>query len=364
MPPLVPDSEALEAFLRELTQGRRLSPHTVIAYRRNLQRLEGRPWSAWDDDACRDYVAALNRSGLTGRSIQQHLAAARTFFRYLQRQGLVQDNPFKRTRAPRSARRLPKVLSVDQAVQLVSAEADGDTEIRDRALLELLYSSGLRLAEVVGVDLVDLDRPSALLRIRGKGQRERIVPVGHSALQALTQWQAVRVRWTQDVWGALFVTRQGQRLSPRAVQQRVTLWARRRGLDQPLHPHMLRHSFATHLLESSGDLRAVQELLGHQDLATTQMYAHLDFQYLARVYDGAHPRARRSAGSCRPADGVVASAHADTHVSTQRNDAAALPGPGAPCARPEDGRRPPPGDTLGAGAAGASPLPRAPRKRR
>lgn len=290
-------ADPLTDFIAELRHGRRYSEHTLAAYRSNLERLQksqpGGAWAEWNDASVRAYVAALNRSGLGGRSIQQHLAAARSLFRYLQRTGQVTDNPFARVRAPKAPRRLPKVLSVDQAAQLVGGAVTGACAVRDLALLELLYSSGLRLAEAVGVDLADLDRAAALLRVRGKGRRERIVPVGHAALAAIDAWLTLRAQWTEDRWGALFVTRRGARLSPRAVQQRVARWAQQQGLGQPLHPHMLRHSFATHLLESSGDLRAVQELLGHQDLATTQVYAHLDFQYLASVYDRAHPRARR-----------------------------------------------------------------------
>ena len=291
-------SDALADFIAELQHGRRFSAHTVEAYQSNLQRLQnfhaGRTWAEWNDAHCRGYIAALNRAGLGGRSIQQHLAAARSLFRYLQRTGHVTDNPFLRVRAPKSPRRLPKVLSVDQTAQLVGTEPTGELELRDHALLELLYSSGLRLAEAVGVDLADLDHAAGLLRVRGKGRRERIVPVGAAALVAIEKWRPVREQWTEDRWGALFITRRGQRMSARAVQQRTALWGRRRALGQPLHPHMLRHSFATHMLESSGDLRAVQELLGHQDLATTQVYAHLDFQHLAAVYDRAHPRARRA----------------------------------------------------------------------
>ena len=235
---------------------------------------------------------AKRHGGLGGRSIQRALSAARTFFRYLLRENQVTASPFQGLRAPRQPRHLPSTLDVDQACLLVAAAGEDPLARRDRAMLELLYSSGLRLAELVDTDVEDVDLHDGVIRVIGKGSKARLVPVGRYAIEALKRWLVLRRNWRpQD--DALFVTKRGTRLGPRAVQQRVALWARRQDVGVPVHPHMLRHSFASHLLESSGDLRTVQELLGHADISTTQVYTHLDFQHLARVYDRAHPRARR-----------------------------------------------------------------------
>jgi integrase/recombinase XerC len=225
------------------------------------------------------------------------LSAWRAFYRFLlevdpSRHG----DPCASLKAPRSARRLPAALSPDEAVRLVGIDGDDLLAIRDRALLELAYSSGLRLSELSGADIDRLDLVTGEIRVMGKGAKERIVPVGAPACEALRAWLAVRAGVAAPDEAALFVTRTGRRLGPRAIERRFAAWARRQGLDRHVHPHMLRHSFASHVLQSSGDLRAVQELLGHASIASTQVYTHLDFQALAKAYDAAHPRARRRRG--------------------------------------------------------------------
>ncbi len=286
----------LKRFLKHLHHERRLSPHTVAAYGRDLTllaqyRSEAKlgGWSAIGVRAARDFAVWLHRRQLSAASIQRMLSAARTLYRYLMRERRTTVNPFTGITGPRRGRRLPKTLSVDQAVQLVSIDTPDAMALRDRAMLELFYSSGLRLSELAGLDVADLDLADGLVRVTGKGAKTRVVPVGRAARAALAAWLAARPAADQ----AVFTGRGGRRLGARAVQRRLRHWGRRRGLEMPVHPHMLRHSFASHLLESSGDLRAVQELLGHANLTTTQIYTHLDFQHLAKVYDAAHPRARR-----------------------------------------------------------------------
>jgi integrase/recombinase XerC len=224
------------------------------------------------------------------------MSAARSFYRYLLHEGLVKRNPFTGVASPKAGRRLPKALSPDQSRLLMVLDNEGHVAVRDRAILELLYSSGLRLSELVSLNVDDLDLDDAMVRVTGKGAKTRLVPVGRHACAALRKWFSERSRYTAFGQSAAFVTRSGRRLSGRAVQRRLQHWSRRQGLSQSAHPHMLRHSFASHLLESSGDLRAVQELLGHADISTTQIYTHLDFQHLAKVYDQAHPRARKKHG--------------------------------------------------------------------
>ncbi len=299
---------ALERFVEHLRSERRFSIHTLAAYRRDLERLaafcraQGAGMFPADCDSAllRAFVAHLHRAGLAGRSIARVLSAVRTFYRYLLREGVVRRNPAAGLRAPRAVRRLPRSLTPEEAARLMQIEATGVLARRDRAMFELLYSSGLRLAELVALDLTDLDLAEGTVKVTGKGGRERLLPVGRQAREALGAWLAARATFVRDTTdantSALFVSRAGRRLSPRAVQARLAHWARRQGLGVTVHPHLLRHSFASHLLESSGDLRAVQELLGHASLATTQIYTHLNFQHLARVYDQAHPRARRKTG--------------------------------------------------------------------
>lgn len=290
----------LDTFLAELRDQRRLSPHTVEAYRRDLERLlsfcREQGFDAWQDlDAqhVRAWVSAEHRRGLGGRSLQRALSAARALFRYLLEEGKVRADPTADVRAPKAPRKLPRVLDVDQAMRLVEVEGEGVLALRDRAMLELFYSSGLRLAELVALDLGDLDLADGIVQVLGKGNKSRRVPVGRHAVAALRNWLRARGETAPPEQSALFVSRRGGRLSARAVQERIKCWARRQGIDLNVHPHLLRHSFASHMLESSGDLRAVQELLGHADISTTQVYTHLDFQHLARVYDQAHPKARK-----------------------------------------------------------------------
>ena len=290
----------VDAFVAHLEKERRLSPHTVDGYRRDLRKLqefcdrrEIAEWKALTPRVARLYPARLHEKGLSGRSIQRHLAAARSFYRHLLREHAARLNPFDGVKAPKTPRRLPQVLSVDEISLLLEDHGDGDLAVRDRAILELFYSSGLRLAELAGLDTSDIDLEEATVEVLGKGSRRRIVPVGRKAVAALRAWRERRQGLVQEGEAALFLNRRGTRLSTRGIQLRINEWAKRHGLGRRLHPHMLRHSFASHLLESSGELRAVQELLGHADIATTQVYTHLDFQHLARVYDRAHPRARR-----------------------------------------------------------------------
>lgn len=290
----------LDGFFQYLKSERRLSPHTASGYRRDLDALQRfcdtqglSGWRVLKVSQARAFATYLHRHGLAGRSIARALSAARSFYRYLLREGLVTHNPFAGIAAPKSGKRLPKALSVDQAAQLMQIEGDAPLVCRDRALLELLYSSGLRLAELVGINVTDLDLRDGAVTVTGKGGKTRIVPVGSQARVALAAWLKERAAFAAAGETAVFLGRNGKRLGARSVQLRLKQWALRQGIETPTHPHMLRHSFASHLLESSGDLRAVQELLGHADLSTTQVYTHLDFQHLAKVYDLAHPRARR-----------------------------------------------------------------------
>ncbi|MDE2347478.1 MAG: tyrosine recombinase XerC [Gammaproteobacteria bacterium] len=295
----------IDRFAAHLSHERRLSRHTVAAYRRDLEALarflERRGGCAWGDaDAAqiRAFAAAEHAGGLDPRSIQRRLSAARGFFSYLQREQAVTANPARDIRAPRTKKRLPATLDADQMAHLLEFRADDRLSTRDKAIMELFYSSGLRLGELVGLDLRDIDLRDGTVRVLGKGGKTRIVPIGRFARTALADWLKLRVAAAgTDPHGgaALFLGRGDRRISVRAVQRRVGLWARRRGISIHVHPHLFRHSFATHLLESSADLRGVQELLGHTDIGTTQIYTHLDFQRLASVYESAHPRARRRA---------------------------------------------------------------------
>ena len=294
-------AEAVAAYLDELAEQRRLSPHTVANYRRDLAQLltaaEGQPLDRLLVHHIRRFVASLHAKGLSGRSLARLLSAWRGFFAWLGERGLVKVNPCDGMRAPKSPRRLPKALSVDEAARLLEPADDGDSrlEARDAAMFELLYSSGLRLAELVGLDRDALDGilHEGEVRVLGKRSKPRLIPVGAQARRALVAWAAVRDELAAGDEPALFVNRRGRRISPRSVELRLAQRALRLGLPQHVHPHMLRHSFASHVLQSSGDLRAVQEMLGHASIASTQVYTHLDFQHLASVYDKAHPRAKR-----------------------------------------------------------------------
>ncbi len=296
----------IDRFLDHLRYERRLSTHTESSYRRDLARLssfcdqEGiEDWSDLDSRRLRTFAAARHREGLAPGSLQRLLSAVRGFYAYLLREGRVRSNPAQGVSAPRQRRRLPKVLDVDQMATLLDAHTEDPLELRDLTIMELAYSSGLRLAELVSLNLGDVDIADGTVKVTGKGNKGRIVPVGRRALKILEEWMRVRAGMAAPDEDALFVGRRGRRLGVRSVQERMRRWALKRGLDTHLHPHMLRHSFASHVLESSGDLRAVQELLGHARISTTQIYTHLDFQHLAQVYDATHPRARRGRGRGR-----------------------------------------------------------------
>jgi integrase/recombinase XerC len=303
-------------FRRYMTTERNLSAHTDSNYARDLTALvkfcderKLDDWSAIDSQHIRLFAAQSHAKGLGGRSIQRRLSAVRSFFEYLVQETRVQElaherpaerinvknNPVVDVRAPKARRRLPETLDADQMSSLLEIPAGDIFVTRDLAIMELLYSSGLRLAELVGLDVSGLNLPDRTVTVLGKGQKERIVPVGTEALHALRHWLTERAALAGSGESALFVSRSGTRLGRRAVQTRVAYWARRQGLSVRVYPHLFRHSFASHLLESGGDLRGVQELLGHADIATTQIYTHLDFQHLARIYDKTHPRARRKA---------------------------------------------------------------------
>jgi integrase/recombinase XerC len=284
-------SPELVGYLDRLTHQRRYSAHTVAAYRRDLIRFADRlPVKTWRDCKAhhvRAHVEWLHRSGIAPRSINRALSSVRAFFKDLERSIPALVNPANNQRAPKAKRRLPRALDTDQAARLFASTPERPTDLRDRAILELLYGSGLRLAELVGADVQNLDLDAGFIDVIGKGKKGRRVPLGSHSVNAIRAYLAERPKPT----GPLFLGRDGGRLSARTVQLRLKrLSVRELGTDA-LHPHMLRHSFASHLLESSGDLRAIQELLGHADISTTQIYTHLDFQHLAKVYDAAHPRA-------------------------------------------------------------------------
>ncbi|HEX7061223.1 MAG TPA: tyrosine recombinase XerC [Woeseiaceae bacterium] len=289
----------VERFVEHLKYERRLSPHTCLHYRRDLdafsafcERAGLTRWAEVDSGHVRAFAAACFRRGLGARSIARRLSAVRSFCRFLVREKRLRANPAVGVRAPKIGKRLPGTLDADRMAKLLDIEGEGPVFARDRAMLELFYSSGLRLAELTGLDLGGIDLDDATVRVLGKGSRERLVPVGSKAVAALRAWLAERPQLAAKGEPALFVSTRGGRLSRRAVQARVEHWARKQGIDTRVHPHLFRHSFATHLLESSHDLRGVQELLGHANIATTQVYTHLDFQHLAQIYDRTHPRAR------------------------------------------------------------------------
>ena len=289
----------IDKFIRHLAYERRLSDLTCKHYRRDIGALADwcdktaiETWAELDDERIRSFWAAAFRKGLSPKSIQRRLSAARSFFRYLLREKHVLKNPVHSVSAPKAGKRLPENLDADRMARLLDIKGDGPLVARDRAMLELLYSSGLRLSELTGLNLGDVDVADGTVTVTGKGSKERIVPVGKFALQALRTWLKERPALADVDERAIFVSQRGNRISPRSVQARVEHWARRQGIDTRVYPHLFRHSFATHLLESSHDLRGVQELLGHANISTTQVYTHLDFQHLAQIYDQTHPRAR------------------------------------------------------------------------
>jgi integrase/recombinase XerC len=294
---------ALSRFLDHLRYERRCSAHTIDAYARDLTRfaaMTDRPWTEVQSHQVTAYIARLHSADLQPRSIQRALSSLRSFYRYLRDQRLVSHDPTTGIRAPKTRARLPKLLDTDQAAQLLDFTPGDPDEVRDRAIAELFYGSGLRLSELTGANVEDLDLTEGFMTVRGKGGKVRQVPLGRHCIAAIRAWLAIRTEADgaarQNAPAAdptpLFTGRGGRRIAPRTVQLRLKRLAIRQLGSDELHPHMLRHSFASHLLESSSDLRAVQELLGHADISTTQIYTHLDFQHLARVYDAAHPRAR------------------------------------------------------------------------
>jgi integrase/recombinase XerC len=294
------EREWIDRFLSHLALERQVSRHTIAAYRHDLlalaafcERRKLASFGVLGNIHLRTFAAALHAAGLSARSIQRRLSAARTFFEFLMREGPIASNPALDVRAPKREKRLPGTLDADQMGRLLAFRVDDLLSARDKAIMELFYSSGLRLTELVSLTPAALDLRDRTVRVVGKGSKARIVPIGRPAIEALERWLRERAGVAKTGVEALFIGRTGRPLTVRAVQLRVGTWARRQGLGQHVHPHMFRHSFATHLLESSGNLRGVQELLGHADISTTQIYTHLDFQHLATVYEAAHPRARR-----------------------------------------------------------------------
>jgi len=290
----------LDRYLAHLRHERRLADHTLSAYSRDgrlLLSLAGdRPLSRLAGADIRRFIATLHGKGHRPRSLARVLSSWRGFFDWLARDHAVGANPCAGVKPPRAAKHLPEALSPDDAVRLVALEDDSELGLRDRALFELAYSCGLRVSELTGLDVGAVDQRTGEVRVTGKGSKTRIVPVGGHAVKAVAAWLPVRAGLAAPGEDALFVGRSGRRLAPREVQRRIKLRAAAAGLDTDVHPHMLRHSFASHVLQSSGDLRAVQEMLGHESIASTQVYTHLDFQHLAKVYDAAHPRARKKKG--------------------------------------------------------------------
>jgi integrase/recombinase XerC len=293
----------VQAFLRHLISERRLSAHTASSYRIDLeclvvfcdkQTIEN--WLQVDGAQVRAFAAAEHRRGIGPRSIQRRLSATRSFFNYLLREGVVKHNPGIDIQAPKGKKRLPATLDADQMAKLLAFRADLTLDVRDKAIMELFYSSGLRLSELLNLDLADVDLRDRTVRVLGKGNKARILPIGRYAIDALNAWFKTRALIATPETTAVFVGRNGERIGPRTIQHRLAEWAKKQGLGIHVHPHMFRHSFATHLLESSQDLRGVQELLGHANISTTQVYTHLDFQHLAKIYDAAHPRAKLKKG--------------------------------------------------------------------
>lgn len=299
--PLPTFAKAIQAFLAQGEQQRRLSAKTIDAYQHDCQAFSewfnktqaNHPWEKCTPQMIRLYVGYCRTQQLHSHSIQRRLSAIRSFYQWALQKKWVEHNPAAGIRPPKSEKRLPETLSVDAVVQLLLLPVTDAISARDSAIFELLYSSGLRLSELVNVQMHDIDYSSQQIMVTGKGNKMRQLPVGRKALAAIQVWLKQRSAVAKTNETALFVGVRGRQLNPRTVQSRLDYWARNMGLAQHVHPHMLRHSFASHMLESSGDLRAVQELLGHADISSTQIYTHLDFQHLAKVYDRAHPRANK-----------------------------------------------------------------------
>ncbi len=290
--------QALDAFFQYMEVEKRASDHTLKSYQRDIKQLKNycssqqyQHWNSVQPSDIRKHIANRHRNGISSKSLQRELSAIRSFYNYLLKKHIISSNPANHIRAPKQERKLPKVLDVDQVFGILETIPDSLLEIRDLAMFELFYSSGLRLSELANLNIKDIDFTDHSLRVRyGKGGKQRELPIGSKAIAAIKKWLTYRPETTDE---ALFTSTKGQRLGQRSIQLRLDRWCKKIGLPEHVHPHMLRHSFASHLLESSQDIRAVQELLGHSNLSTTQIYTHLDFQHLADVYDKAHPRAKK-----------------------------------------------------------------------
>lgn len=293
-------SQMLTDFFSELKIEKRASPHTLTSYQHDLEQLRAfcrdkaiRHWRDVEQSHIRSHIANRHRQGIGSKSLQRELSSIRSFYRFLLKKHLADINPAQHIKAPKQARKLPKTLDVDQITGLLEAGTSSALEIRDLAIFELFYSSGLRLSELAALNLADLDLPDNSLLVRsGKGNKSRLLPIGAKAVEAIESWLQHRRKIAGAGDSAVFLSARGTRLGCRSIQLRLVRWCRNKGITTHVHPHMLRHSFASHLLESSQDLRAVQELLGHSNISTTQIYTHLDFQHLADIYDKAHPRAK------------------------------------------------------------------------
>lgn len=298
---LADQEQLLVGFLEQLTVEKRASSHTVANYQRDIKRLQRycvdktiQQWSVVTQSDIRAHIASRHRQGMGSSSLQRELSAIRSFYGFLLKNRCADINPAQYVKAPKQVKNLPKTLDVDQINGLLEAGASSVLEIRDVAMFELFYSSGLRLSELTALNLEDIDLHDQALLVRsGKGGKSRLLPIGTKAIAALNRWLQQRMKNTPTSELAVFVTTRGKRLGQRSVELRLALWCKKKGIAEHIHPHMLRHSFASHLLEASQDLRAVQELLGHSNISTTQIYTHLDFQHLAEVYDNAHPRAKK-----------------------------------------------------------------------
>ena len=293
--------QMLTDFFEQLTVEKRASDHTVKSYQRDINHLTNYctdksipHWADLKQSDVRSHIAGRHRQGLSSTSLQRELSAIRSFYNFLLKKRLTESNPAQYVKAPKQARRLPKTLDVDQISGLLEVGANSALEIRDLAMFELFYSSGLRLSELAALNLADIDLPDNSLMIRaGKGGKSRMLPIGSKAVKAINNWLELRQKNAAVSDSAVFISARGTRLGQRSIELRLEQWCKKKGIAEHIHPHMLRHSFASHLLESSQDLRAVQELLGHSNISTTQIYTHLDFQHLADVYDKAHPRAKK-----------------------------------------------------------------------
>lgn len=297
-----PDAEQLLIdYFDQLKFEKRASVNTLTSYQRDMQNLSRYcidkaigHWTDLHQSDIRSHIAARHRQGISSKSLQRELSAMRSFYNFLLKKGRAESNPAQHVQAPKQSRKLPKTLDVDQITGMLEVGTSSVLEIRDLAMFELFYSSGLRLGELAALDLADIDLADHSLIVRsGKGGKTRVLPVGSKAVRAVENWLQQREKINTNTESALFVSARGTRLGRRSIELRLAQWCQNKGIAEHIHPHMLRHSFASHLLEASQDLRAVQELLGHSNITTTQIYTHLDFQHLAAVYDQAHPRAKK-----------------------------------------------------------------------